>query len=43
MATHYGGIGKPLENDSDPQKTNAAIQDENQIDINVDMKDLENI
>ena len=34
MATHYGGIGKPLENDSDPQNTNADIQDEYQADIN---------
>ena len=39
MATHYGGIGKTLENDSDPQDTNADIQDEYQADIN----DLENI
>ena len=39
MATHYGGIGKPLENDSDPQDTNTNIQDEYQADIN----DLENI
>ena len=39
MATHYGGIGKPLENDSDLQDTNADIQDEYQADIN----DLENI
>ena len=39
MATHYGGIGKPLENDSAPQDTNATIQDELQTDIN----DLENI
>ena len=39
MATHYGGIGKPLENDSDPQDTNVNILDEYQADIN----DLENI
>ena len=39
MATHYGGIGKPLGNDSNPQNTNADIQDEYQADIN----DLENI
>ena len=38
MGTHYGGIGKPLQNDSDPQDTNADIQDEYQTDIN----DLEN-
>ena len=34
MATHYGGIGKPLENDYDPQETNATIQDEYQTDVN---------
>ena len=34
MATHYRGIGKPLDNDSDPQKTNVTIQDEYQVDIN---------
>ena len=39
MATCYGGIGKPLEKDSDPQETDATIQDEYQTDIN----DLENI
>ena len=39
MATHYGGIGKPLEKDSDSQETDVAIQDEYQADIN----DLENI
>ena len=39
MATHYRGIGKPLEKDSDPQETDVAIQDEYQADIN----DLENI
>ena len=39
MATHYGGIGKPLENDSEPKDTDADIQDEYQADIN----DLENI
>ena len=39
MATHYRGIGKPLENNSDPQETNATIQDEYQAHIN----DLENI
>ena len=39
MATHYGGIGKPLENYSDPQETDVTIQDEYQADIN----DLENI
>ena len=33
------GIGKPLENGSEPQDTNANIQDEYQADIN----DLENI
>ena len=39
MDTCYGGIGKPLENDSYPQDTNANIQDKYQADIN----DLENI
>ena len=39
MATCYGGIGKPLENDSDPQEINATTQDECQADINY----LENI
>ena len=39
MATCYGGIGKPLEKDSDPQEIEAAIQDEYQTGIN----DLENI
>ena len=39
MATHYRGIGKPLENDSDPQDTNADIQDDYQADTNA----LENI
>ena len=39
MATHYRGISKPLENDSDPQDMNANTQDEHQADIN----DLENI
>ena len=39
MATHYRGIGKPLEKDSHPQKTNATNQDEYQADIN----DFENI
>ena len=39
MAMHHGGIGKPLEKDSDPQETDATIQDEYQTDIN----DLENI
>ena len=39
MATHYGGIGKPLEKDPDPQETDVAIQNEYQVDIN----DLENI
>ena len=39
MATHYGGIGKPLENDSCPQDTNASIQHDYQADTN----DLENI
>ena len=38
MATLYRGIGKPLENYSDPQDTNANIRDEYQADIN----DLEN-
>ena len=38
MATHYGGISKPLENDSESQGTDANIQDEYQADIN----DLEN-
>ena len=40
MATHYGGIGKPLENHSDPQDTNANIQDEYRADIN-DLKNIE--
>ena len=39
MATHYGGIGNALVNDSEPQDINADIQDEYQGDIN----DLENI
>ena len=39
MATHYRGIDKPLENDSNPQDTNADIQDEYRADTN----DLENI
>ena len=39
MATCYGGIGKSLEKDSDPQETDATIQDEYPTDINV----LENI
>ena len=39
MATHYGGIGKPLENNSNLQDTKAGTQDEYQTDIN----DLENI
>ena len=39
MATHYRGIGKPLDKDSDPKETDATIQDEYQTDIN----DLENI
>ena len=39
MATHYGGIGNTLVNDSEPQDINADIQDEYQADIN----DLENI
>ena len=39
MDTHYRRMGKPLENDSDPQDTNADIQDEYQPDIN----DLQNI
>ena len=39
MATHYGGIGKTLENNSDPMDTYANIQDEYQAEIN----DLENI
>ena len=39
MASCCRGIGKPLENDSDPQETNVSIQDEYQADIN----DLENI
>ena len=34
MATCYRGIGKPLEKDSDPQETDATIQDEYQTDIN---------
>ena len=33
-ATHHGGIGKPLEKDSDPQETDVAIQDDYQADIN---------
>ena len=39
MATNYGGIGKPLENNSDPQDTNANIQDDCQAETN----DLANI
>ena len=39
MATCYAGIGKPLENDSHPQDTNADIQNEYQAEKN----DLENI
>ena len=39
MATHYGGIGKPLENNSDPQDTNAYIQDDYQAETN----DLANV
>ena len=39
MATHHGGIGKPLEKDSDSQETDVTIQDEYQTDIN----DFENI
>ena len=35
MATHHGGIGKPLEKDSDPQETDVTIQDEYQADITV--------
>ena len=34
MATCYGGIGNPLENDSHPQDINADIQDDYQADIN---------
>ena len=34
MATHHGGIDKPLEKDSDHQETNVNIQDEYQADIN---------
>ena len=30
MATHYGGIGKPLEKDSDPKESDIAITDEYQ-------------
>ena len=39
MATHHGGIGKPLEKDSDLQETDVTIQDECKVDIN----DFENI
>ena len=39
MATHYGGIGNALGNDSEPQDIDADIQDGYQADIN----DLENI
>ena len=39
VATCCRGIGKPLENNSDPQDTNANIQDEYEADTN----DLENI
>ena len=39
MATHYGGIGDTLMNESEPQEFNANIQD----DYHVDMNDLENI
>ena len=39
MATHYGGIGNALVNNSEPQDIYANIQDEYQADIN----DLENI
>ena len=39
MATHYGGIGKPSEKDSDPQENDVTIHNEYQEDIN----DSENI
>ena len=39
MATHYGGIGKPSEKDSDPQENNVAIHNEYQEDI----RDFESI
>ena len=39
MATHYRGIGNALVNNSEPQDSNANIQDEYQADVN----DLENI
>ena len=40
MATHYGGIGNALVNDSEPQDINANIQEEYQADIN-DLEDTE--
>ena len=39
MATHYRGIGKPSEKDSDPQENDVTIHNEYQEDIN----DFENI
>ena len=35
MASHYGGIGKPSEKDSDPQENDVTIHDQYQKDINV--------
>ena len=39
MAPCYGGTGKPLEKDSDPQENNVTIHNEYQEDIN----DFENL
>ena len=39
MATCYGGIGKPLEKDSDPQENDMTIHDEYQAEIH----DFENV
>ena len=39
MATQHGGIGKPLEQNSDPWENDVAIHNEYQADIN----DFENI
>ena len=39
MATHHGGTGKPLEQDSDPQENDVTIHNEYQANIN----DFDNI
>ena len=39
MATHYGGIAKLFEKDSDPQKNDTTIHDEYQAEIH----DFENV